>query len=397
MLPMPVIRSLLWSCTLGLCGLGLVMVASTTTGRGGDGASLAFVIKQSAAVLIGLAAAVVISRVGVEALRRTLVVALIAIGALGLLLIARVAMRPINGAWRWIDLGPVNIQPVELAKLALIATTAWYLVRVEERVRVNWYGVLLPMAAFGLLAAMVYQTRDLGSVVVLAVVLWTMLFYAGANWFYSLLIGIACVPMVLYVTVFSTAYRRDRILAFLDPMNPDNAAAWHLKQSQIAIGSGNWWGVGLGEGMSKHAYLPENHTDFIYAVICEELGFVGGIVVAAAYLLLTWMGFLVANRSKDRHQRLIAVGATILIAIQAFTNMLVVTGTLPTKGLTLPFVSYGGSSLVVCLVAIGMLDAVARRCPALAPRRSRATERIGATLVARGGARVETNPGAIEW
>lgn len=378
-----ILRSVLWMTVLGLCGLGLVMVASTTTGRGDGGANYAYLVRQFAALGIGLGCAWAIGRVGTDHLRRPLLVAGVVLGTLLLLVVAREFMPPVNGAWRWIRLGPVSVQPAELAKIALIVAAAWYLTRVEERVRVNWYGVLLPLAGFAVLAAMVYRTKDLGSIVVLAAILWTMLFYAGANWLYSLVIGLACVPMVLYSAVFQTAYRRERILAFLDPMNPENDAAYHLKQSFIAIASGGVWGVGLGEGMSTDSYLPENHTDFIYAVICEELGLVGGLAVALGYLVLTATGLLIAGRTTDPHRRLLAVGCSMLIGIQGFWNMLVVTGALPTKGLTLPFISYGGSSMVVCLAAVGVLDAVVRRCPREVSVSDPASTRIGAAVVRR--------------
>ena len=376
------LRNLLWLCTLGLSGVGLVMVASTTS-HGHTGTNWGYLLRQGVAFVIGFGAALALSRMGVAWLRSTLVVGLLAVGTMLMLLIAREFMRPINGAWRWIDLGVVSIQPAELAKLALIVTVAWYLVRLEERVRVHWYGVLVPMVAFLVLALLVYRTRDLGSIVIMAMVLWSMLFYAGANWLYSAVVGLLFSPLVLYLAVFQTAYRRDRILAFVDPLNPENEAAYHLKQSFIAIGSGGWNGVGLGRGMSKNSYLPENHTDFIYAVICEELGFVGGIAVAATYLLLVWVGLMIAGRARDRHQRLIAVGASVLIGVQAFWNMMVVTGVLPTKGLTLPFISYGGSSLVVCLVAVGFLAAVLRACPDTRLSRRSVTVRIGAMSVNR--------------
>lgn len=385
------LRALLWLSTLALCGLGLVMVASTTTARGGpDGeATYAYVLRQALALGIGIAGALVLARLGTRWLRdRRIVIAAVA-ATVVLLLVARWFMPPVNGAWRWIDLGPIKVQPSELAKLVLIVATAWYLTRVEERVRVDWHGVLLPMAGFGLLAVLVYQTRDLGSVVVMAVLLWVLLMYAGANWIYSAVLGLCCAPMILYEAVFKTAYRRERLLAFLDPLDPGNAAAYHLKQSYIAISSGGWWGVGLGQGMSKNSYLPENHTDFIFAAICEELGFAGGLAVALAFLLLVVCGLLIAARARDRHQRLLAVGATILVGFQAFWNMLVVTGALPTKGLTLPFVSYGGSSLVVCLLAIGLLDAVLRACPQERAAADPRTARIGAEVV--------DDRGALAW
>ena len=217
------------------------------------------------------------------------------------------------------------------------------------------------------------------TVIVLAGLLWFMLFYAGANWLLSSFLALLATPLALYVSVFQSSYRYNRIMAFWDPMNPDIDAAYHLRQSFIAIASGGLSGTGLGQGPSRAHFLPERHTDFIYAVICEELGMVGGLIVAGLFLALVAVGFAIAARCVDRHQRLLAVGVTSLLGIQAFWNMLVVVGSLPTKGLTLPLISYGGSSVVVCLVAIGVLDAVARQCPDPLPVRQRAP--LGATPV----------------
>ena len=348
-----------------------------------DGPTAAFVIRQGAAMALGLIVAVVLSLMGPERLRHPFIIGTAVIGTIGALLVARHLMAPVNGAWRWIRVGPVQVQPAELAKLALIMVGAWYLVRVEEKVRVHWHGVLLPLVGFGVIALLVYMTKDLGSVVVMAGILWVMLFYAGANWMYTTLIGIGCAPLVLYLAVFQTGYRRDRILAFLDPMDGSNPASYHLMQSKISIGSGQVEGVGLGESMTRASFLPERHTDFIYAVICEELGFIGALIVAAMYLMLVWVGLGIANRSRDRYSRLLAIGVTVLLGIQAFWNMLVVTGAVPTKGLTLPFISYGGSSVLVCLAGIGLLDAVARRCPEPESLPGHQTTRIGAVAVTR--------------
>jgi cell division protein FtsW len=164
----------------------------------------------------------------------------------------------------------------------------------------------------------------------------------------------------LYYTVYQVAYRRDRFLAFMDPWNAEGPACYHLRQSFIAIGSGGLFGVGLGQSTAKLSFLPEKHTDFIYAVICEELGLVGALAVAFAFLALVFTGMMIAAQAKDRYLRLLAVGATMVIGTQAFWNMLVVVGAVPTKGLTLPFISYGGSSVVICLALIGVIDVVAQ-------------------------------------
>jgi cell division protein FtsW len=383
------LRIQLWFLVVVLCCFGLVMITSSTalgigTGSASNAAggkqlviTYSFLIKQAVAMSIGAVIAMFISAGGAQRLRHPVVIALVVAGAIGSLIAVQVLGRDINGARRWIDLGPINVQPAEFAKFALVIAAAWHLTRVAERVRSSWYGVILPLCGFTLVAGLVYMTKDLGSVVVMAGVLGAMLLFAGAPWWYLLMVGVPCTPVLLYYTVFQVAYRRDRLLAFLNPWQQDGPAAYHLRQSFIAIGSGGLFGVGLGQSTAKLAFLPERHTDFIFAVICEELGMVGALAVAAAFLLLVFTGLLIASQAKDRFLRLLAIGATMVIGTQAFANMLVVTGAVPTKGLTLPFISYGGSSVVICLALIGVLDAVAT-ANVLASSRITTSSRIGA-------------------
>lgn len=349
-----------------LCGFGMVMIASTTvigtaTGKTDGTVTYAFLAKQGIGMALGVLAAFVVSRlIGARRLADWRFVALAFGGALLSLAAVLAVGRSINGAKRWIDLGPINLQPAELAKVALVLTVAWLFGRAAERVRTEKHGIWLPVAAFGALAAMVYLTKDLGSVVVMGVVLVAMMIMAGAPWWKFCAAGAAVLPIAAYVAVWEVSYRRDRFFAFLDPWNADGPAGYHLQQSFVAIGSGGVTGLGLGEGGAKLAFLPERHTDFIYSVICEELGMVGGMSVAFVFLLLVGVGLAIAHRSRDLHRRVLATGAVVVLGTQAFWNMLVVTGTAPTKGLTLPFISYGGSSVAVCLVLVGILDACAR-------------------------------------
>jgi cell division protein FtsW len=379
------LRIQLWFLVVGLCCFGLVMITSTTAmgtnviAAGGDGITHAFLIKQALAMAVGAIIAMIIGGMGAERLRHGWVVALVVVGALGSLALVHVIGREINGAKRWIDLGPINLQPAELAKFAVVIAAAWHLSRVAERVRSTWYGVVLPLAGFALVAGMVYMTKDLGSVVVMAVVLGAMTIFAGAPWWHMLSIAVLCAPAVIYSTVIQVSYRRDRMLAFIDPWNAEGPAGYHLRQSFIAIGSGGLFGVGLGQSTAKMSFLPEKHTDFIFAVICEELGLIGALGVATAFLLLVYTGLMIAAQARDRHLRLLAIGATIVLGTQAFWNMLVVTGAVPTKGLTLPFISYGGSSVVVCLALIGVLDAVAQANVRSSTNRT-TTSRIGAAV-----------------
>lgn len=360
------LRLLLWLLVGGLCVFGMIMVASVTGSMGAaESFNAHFLIKQGAALLVGLGAAVLLSWCGTTWLTRGSCVMLVTLGALGLLVLVPIIGDEVKGAKRWIDLGVIKIQPSELAKIALIFTTAWYYSDVvKEKIKLHWQGVIVPLAIFAVFAVLIYRTRDLGTIVVMAGVLWTMIFFAGARWFYVSMVGILLAPLVTYMAIFQEAYRRERFIAFWDPWHSDSPAAYHLKQSLIAIGSGGVDGQGLGEGLARGQWLPERHTDFIYAVICQEFGFIGAVAVIVAFSLLTVCGLMIANATRDRHQRLLAVGATMLIAIQAFWNMAVVVGCAPTKGLTLPFISYGGSSMVVCLLAVGLLDAVVRHAHA---------------------------------
>jgi cell division protein FtsW len=358
-------RFILWSLVALLCGFGLVMIASTTAtmaGSASQGAiTYAFLYKQAAAMFAGVVGAWILARwIGSDGLRQPVWVYL----ALGITVCALIAVlvvgRTVNGAKRWIDLGPVNLQPAELAKLAVVIGIAWYFTRFPHLVRTTFYGVIVPLLGFGLLAGLVYVTKDLGSVVVMAVTLSAMLVFAGVKVWQYAGICIAALPLLAYQAAWSVGYRRDRMLSFMDPLSGDGPTAYHLKQSFIAIGSGGLWGVGLGEGSSKLGFVPEKHTDFIFAVICEEFGMVGSMTLAGLYLALIATGLYIAASSRDLHRRLLAVGATVVMGFQAFGNMLVVTGAVPTKGMTLPFISYGGSSVAICLVLIGILDAVAR-------------------------------------
>jgi cell division protein FtsW len=379
-------RILLWSLVAVLCCFGLVMIASTTATMGKGGTlNYSFLTKQVAAMAVGLVGAIAVSWIGAGRLQaRWLVLA--AVGAAILSLVAvKLIGRSINGAQRWIDLGPINLQPAEIAKLALVLGAAWHFSRVGEAVRSVWHGVLLPLAGFAVLAGLVFATKDLGSVVVMFIVFAGMVLWSGASWLYLLGLSLLAMPIVLFHAVFRELYRWERMMAFWDPFNASGPAGYHLVQSMITVGTGGVWGVGLGNSAAKLNFLPEKHTDFIYAVICEEFGMVGALGVAGLFLALVVTGLVIAMRARNLHGRLLAVGATLALGIQAFWNMLVPVAAVPTKGLTLPFISYGGSSVAICLVLIGILDAVARastvRHPATISRRplgasSRSTRKL---------------------
>ncbi len=371
-----------------LCGFGMVMIASSTVigtagGKTDGTVTYAFMVKQALAMLVGVGAAVAISWFGTRRLADWRWVAVIfAVAVVSLLGVLAVG-RSINGARRWIDLGPINLQPAEIAKFAVVITIAWLLGRAAERVRTFNHGLVLPVIAFGALAILVYATKDLGSVVVMGVVLLSMMLMAGAPWGKLLGLGLALLPAVAYFAVWEVSYRRERFFAFIDPWHADGPAAYHLQQSFVAIGSGGLTGAGLGEGGAKLAFLPERHTDFIYAVICEEFGMAGGLGVATAFFALIIVGLMIAHQSRDLHRRLLATGAVMILGTQAFWNMLVVTGGAPTKGLTLPFISYGGSSVAICIVLVGILDACARANAREAAVKPMISRPLGATTTRR--------------
>jgi len=264
-----------------------------------------------------------------------------------------------KGARRWLRLGPISVQPAEMVKLVVVLYLAGYLTRKEGRVTEFARGFLPPLLVVGLLAGLVLLQPDLGTVVVIGLVTLGLLFLAGARLVH--LFGL--VPFVLpaaAVLIWKSPYRLQRLMTFLDPMKDPTGAGFQVNQSFLAFGSGGLFGVGLGEGEQKLFFLPEAHTDFVLALAGEELGLVGTGAIMLCYAALVLKGFQIAARAREPFGRHLALGITLLIGLQALINAGVVTGMLPTKGLTLPLVSYGGSSLMVNLLAIGILLSVSR-------------------------------------
>jgi len=264
-----------------------------------------------------------------------------------------------KGARRWLRLGPISVQPAEMVKLVVVLYLAGYLTRKEGRITEFARGFLPPLLVVGLLAGLVLLQPDLGTVVVIGLVTLGLLFLAGARLVH--LFGL--VPFVLpaaAVLIWKSPYRLQRLMTFLDPMKDPTGAGFQVNQSFLAFGSGGLFGVGLGEGEQKLFFLPEAHTDFVLALAGEELGLVGTGAIMLCYAALVLKGFQIAARAREPFGRHLALGITLLIGLQALINAGVVTGMLPTKGLTLPLVSYGGSSLMVNLLAIGILLSVSR-------------------------------------
>lgn len=350
----------LFSVVAALLGLGLVMVwsASTALAQETHGNPYYFLIKQLLWACLGLAAMLLVMRVDYRQLRQPALV----YGALlvtSLLLIVVLFLAPVNETRRWIRLGPLSFQPAELAKYALVLYLAYHLERRGERLQELWTSLFPPFLVLGWFAFLIYIQPDLGSAATLALITAVMLFLAGLQlrWFAAL--GLLAVPL-LYRGIMAAGYRRGRLLAFFDPWADPLGTGYQIIQSLTAVGLGGLTGVGLMEGRQKLFYLPYPYSDFVFAVIGEELGMAGALAVAAGFLIFLWRGLRAAWKAPDRFGLYLAAGVTLTIVLQAFINMSVVLGLLPTKGIPLPFISAGGSSLLLTLTGVGLVLSVSQ-------------------------------------
>jgi len=275
-----------------------------------------------------------------------------------------------KGARRWLRIGPLSVQPAEMVKLVAVIFMAAYLTRKGDKITQFRDGLLPALIVIGLLSGLVLLEPDLGTVLVLGLVTVGMCFLAGARISHLFALGLCAIPIVLGL-VLGSSYRRQRLMTFLAPWKDASDAGFQITQSFLAFGSGGPFGVGLGEGKQKLYFLPEAHTDFVLALVGEELGFIGTAVVTLLFAFFVWRGFQIAARARVPFGRYLGMGITLLIGGQALVNAAVVTGLLPTKGLTLPFVSYGGSSLVVSLMGVGILLSISRDRHAGGPRSGR--------------------------
>ncbi len=318
-----------------------------------------FFERQALYAVVGVATLFLTARMRYSAWRR-LSVPFLAISVALLF----VALHPASGtsaygASRWIALGPFTLQPSEFAKLAVIAFAASVLSRKGTRLD-DWLHVALPLGPVVLLVAgIVLLQRDLGTTVVLVGTVLLMLFVAGVRMKYLAVTGLAAVAGTAYL-IAGTAYRRARLLAFVNPWKDPRFTGYQLIQGLIALGSGGWFGVGLGASRQKWQYLPNAHTDFIFAVLGEELGLLGELAVLVLFGVMIYAGIRIAMRAPDPFGRLLAAGITSWIGLQAVVNLGAVTGLLPITGVPLPFVSFGGSALIITLAAVGVLTSIAR-------------------------------------
>lgn len=342
--------------TVSLTCIGVVMVYSSSAimaaERFHDG--FYFLKRQLLYTLIGFVLMAVATYFNYKNWRKLAVISLLgSIVLLALLFVPGFGVR-VGGAMRWLRLPGLTVQPAELVKLTLVLYLAHSLTRKREKVRSLLKGYLPYMIVLGLLLGMLLKQPDLGSAIIIAGVALAMLIVAGVRWRYLLPTILMTLPVV-YFLIMQVDYRRRRIMAFLDPWADPFDTGFQIIQSMVAFGKGGILGQGLGIGEQKLFYLPEAHTDFIFSVIGEELGLIGVLVVAALFLMLVLCGIRIALQCQEPFGRNLAFGLSFLIGLEAFVNLAVCMGLLPTKGLALPFISYGGTSLVVSLVAVGIL------------------------------------------
>ncbi len=349
--------SYLFGAAMLIVVVGIVMIYSASailaTQKFGAGNPYHFMTRQLIWLFAGGAAMFLLMHLDTSLLHdRRIVYGSLAIVGLGLVM--ALFQGPINGTHRWIILPWFQIQPSEFAKPVVVLFIASILARREERVNELTATILPVGSVLALFAGLILLGRDFGTASVLMVVGVGMIFAAGVSWRLIGLFMIAFVPAAIAL-VFSAAYRRDRLFSFLNPEADPLGKGFQALQSLIALGTGGLKGLGIGNGRQKLFFLPEPHTDFIFSIIGEELGFIGAFALLGLFAFLVWRGLRVAQLSRDRFAFYAALGLTLMIALQALVNMSVALCLLPTKGIGLPMVSYGGSSLVASLIAIGIL------------------------------------------
>jgi len=339
--------------------LGLVMLYSASFARSAwekDGNSMFYLGRQLLWVLVGLAGGAVMMRVDYRFWRRFSVPGMVVVVVLlvALLILPATLVPPVQGARRWFFFGSVGVQPSQLTYLVFVVYIADWLSKRGQRLHQVAYGLVPFAVVLGLLAGLIVLEPDMGTAIVLVLVGAVVFLVAGADLKQFSLAALLSGALFFLLTRFS-AYRWARMVALLHPFANYSTVSYHQAHNQMAMGTGGLFGIGLGQGRHKFFWLPSPHTDSIYAVVGEELGLLGCLLMVALFLWVAYRGYTIAIRAPDRYGLLLGVGATTWISAQAFLNMTVVAGLLPFTGVTLPFVSYGGSSLACCMTAVGLL------------------------------------------
>ncbi|HKQ37066.1 MAG TPA: putative lipid II flippase FtsW [Verrucomicrobiae bacterium] len=356
---MRIATSVLFFCVASLLALGMVMLFSASTGQ----PEANYLVMQPIWCAIGLTACLTVAAGNYQWLKKywwlNWVFFGITLVLLALVLVPGIRIN-VNGAYRWLRFSRFSIQPSELAKIALILVLAWYGERYQRQMPTFWKGLVFPGLIIAPVLALVFLEPDVGTTMLLATLAGVMLFVAGTRLRF-LVPPIAAGVAGLIVFILHNPMRLRRIMAFLYPEQNREEVGYQTYQAMVAIGSGGLTGLGLGDGRQKLGSIPEHHTDFIFSVIGEELGLVATMLVIVAFVVMVICGVYIALKARDNFGMLLASGVSFLMGLQAAINIGVVTGSLPNKGLSLPFISYGGSNLVVMLACVGLLINVARR------------------------------------
>ena len=348
-------------------GIGMIYSASAVMAQKRFGDSAYFLKRQLMWFAVGLVFLVIMARINLVTLR-AMAVPLLLLGLLGLIVVLMPGLGvTVKGARRWLRLGILTIQPAEIVKLGIILYLAHYLAKKGDRLGDFRLGFLPPLLVVGLLIGLIAIEPDLGTAAVIGLVTVGLLFVAGARLGHLATIGLLALP-VLYLMISRVGYRRQRMLSYLDPWSDPTGSGFQIIQSFLALGGGGPFGVGLGEGRQKLFFLPEPHTDFVLSALGEEMGFLGTAAVVLLLGMFVAKGFMIAMAAHDPFGRYLALGVALLIGFHTVINVGVISGLFPTKGLPLPFLSYGGSSLMVNMIGTGILLAVSRdRPPILSP------------------------------
>lgn len=341
---------------IGLLSIGIVMVFSSSAivayARYND--SYYFLKKQLMWGFFGLLAMFFTMKADYRGWRKwSKPFFLISVAMLVLVLIPGIG-TVINGARRWLTVGPFQFQPSEIAKLAIVLFMADWLAKKPDRLQKLGQGLFPALAILGTVFLLIMKEPDMGTGLVIGGTVMIMIFVAGARLGHLTALMSMVIPGITYL-IYTEPYRAKRLFAFLDPWKDPLDTGFHIIQSLFALGSGGLFGLGLGRSRQKFFYLPENHTDFIFAILGEELGFIGGVTVLCLFFLFAWRGYRTAVIAPDMFGSLVAVGITSLITLQALINIGVVTSSIPVTGITLPFISFGGTSLVFLLTGVGIL------------------------------------------
>ena len=366
-----------------LIGLGLIMVYSSS-------AAIAyqkfndpyyFFKRQLSWIILGALLMSFFMRLDYSALQNITYPALIITLVLLVLVLFPQFGKKVGGAQRWLQLGGFTFQPSELAKFTLILYVVHSLVKKQEKIKDFFYGYLPNLVVLGIFSILFLLQPDMGTTVIMLTVIFILFFIAGIKFshlFYSILMLLPA----LCAAVLNSEYQRNRIVSFLNPEKDPLGSGYQIIQSFLAFGRGNIFGMGLGDGRQKLFFLPEPHTDFIFSIIGEELGFVGTVIVVLLFLVIIWRGVQIALKSTDLYGAYLSLGLTSLIGVQAMVNLAVSVGLLPTKGLTLPFVSMGGSSLIVSMVSAGVLLNISKKAGVKKQRSATNVRKVAETQMA---------------